>query len=59
MAEDLWRETGLYERLLWKNHSQHRHARYYQRCLAVCTKVTLLVPPFSPLLPKEAPWAQL
>lgn len=35
MAEELWREVGVFERLLWKNRSQHRHARYFQHCLGV------------------------
>ncbi len=28
----LWKEVALFERLLYKNRNQHRHARYFKRC---------------------------
>jgi hypothetical protein len=31
----LWQEVSLFERLLYKNRSQHRRGRYLQRCLEV------------------------
>ena len=31
----LWQEVSLFERLLYKNRSQHRCGRYFQRCLEV------------------------
>jgi hypothetical protein len=31
----LWQEVSLFERLLYKNRSQHRRGRYFQRCLEV------------------------
>ena len=41
----LWREVALFERLLYKNRSQHRRGRYFERCLEVggVTACTMIV----------------
>ena len=39
---DLWAEAALLERLLYKNHSQHRGARHYKRLQEVRRLLRLL-----------------
>lgn len=35
MREDLWREAALLDRLLYKNASQHRQAKYFKQLCGV------------------------
>ncbi|KAK9829709.1 hypothetical protein WJX72_007460 [[Myrmecia] bisecta] len=40
--DDLWRETTLFERLLYKNHNQHRTAKHYHKLAEVRRLLRLL-----------------
>jgi hypothetical protein len=40
----LWQEVSVFERLLYKNRSQHRRGRYFQRCLEVHVMAACAMP---------------